>query len=77
MAARPLPPPSPRPTRKSTDSTKTAETSGKQPFLEMVRSVANAPVLWKHLNAVMKKRWLRIAGIAVVVFLAILIALPF
>jgi AsmA protein len=42
----------------------------------MVRSVANPPVVWKHLNAVMKKRWFRIAGIAVVVFLVILIALP-
>jgi AsmA protein len=32
---------------------------------------------WKNLNEVMKKRWLRIAGIAVLVFLVILIALPF
>ena len=77
MAARPLPTPEPGQTSKSTDSTKTAETSGNQPPLEMVRSVANPPALWKHLNAVMKRRWLRIAGIAVLVFLGILIALPF
>jgi AsmA protein len=40
-------------------------------------TVANAPAIRKQLNAVMKKRWLRIVGIAVAVFLVILIALPF
>jgi len=40
-------------------------------------TVANAPAIRKQLNAVMKKRWFRIAGIAVAVFLVILIALPF
>ena len=39
-------------------------------------SVDNAPAIRNQLNAVMKKRWLRIAGIAVAVFLVILIALP-
>jgi AsmA protein len=39
-------------------------------------SVANAPAIRNQLNAVMKKRWLRIAGVAVAVLLVILIALP-
>ena len=39
-------------------------------------SVAYAPAIRNQLNAVMKKRWLRIAGVAVAVLLVILIALP-
>ncbi|HEV2729757.1 MAG TPA: AsmA family protein [Terriglobales bacterium] len=39
-------------------------------------TVANGPAIRKQLNTVMKKRWFRIAGIAVAVFLVILIALP-
>jgi len=49
----------------------------KQSFLETIRSAANGPALGKHLNTVIKKRWLRIAGIAVAVLLVILVALPF
>ncbi|HKW61805.1 MAG TPA: hypothetical protein VJN89_04600, partial [Candidatus Acidoferrum sp.] len=36
-----------------------------------------ASAIQAQLNAVAKKRWLRIAGIAVAVFLLMLIALPF
>jgi AsmA protein len=48
-----------------------------QRFLETIHSVVNASALQKHLNVVMKKRWLRIAGIAVAALLVILVALPF
>ena len=65
------------PTHKKTDQRAPAETSTKQPVLEIVRSDSKAPALQKQLNAVMKKRWVRIAGIAVAVFLLLLIALPF
>src|SRR3954452_22063173 len=40
-------------------------------------TVGNRPASRKQLNALLKKRWLRIAGIAIAVFLLILIALPF
>ena len=40
-------------------------------------TVANALAIRKQLNAVIKKRWFPIAGIAVAVFLVILVALPF
>src|SRR5258705_12961065 len=78
MAARPLPPPEPDQTSKKARQAETAEAAmRRQPFLETIRSVANGPALRKHLNTIMKKRWLRIAGIAVAVFLVILVALPF
>jgi len=77
MAAQPLPPPEPDPTRKKARPTKTADAGMRQSFLETIRSAANGPALRKHLNTVMKKRWLRIAGIAGAVLLAILVALPF
>ncbi len=77
MAARPLPPPEPGRTSKKALQTETAEAVIRQPFLETIRSVANGPALRKHLNTIVKKRWLRIAGIAVAVFLVILVALPF
>jgi AsmA protein len=48
----------------------------KQPFLAMIRSVSIAPDLQKRLQAVIKKRWFRIAGIAVAVFLVLLVVLP-
>src|SRR5271165_3272723 len=78
MAARPLPPsPEPDPNRKKALPTETAEAGMRQSFVETIRSAANGPPLRKHLNTVMKKRWLRIAGIAVAVLLVILVALPF
>ena len=49
----------------------------KQPFLVMIRSISRAPGLQKHLQAVIKKRWFRVAGITVAVFLVLLVALPF
>src|SRR5215471_5626157 len=73
MAARPLPPPGPDPRGKKTDPIQTS----KQQFSETIRSVASAPALRNYLNVAMKKRWLRIAGIAIAVFLVIVIALPF
>ena len=72
MAARPLPPPQPDPTPKKIAPTGTAERSMKQPFLAMIRSVSRAP----GLQAVIKKRWFRIAGIAVAAFLVLLVVLP-
>jgi len=77
MAARPLPPPEPDPTHKKTDPTGPAEGSMKQPFLVMIRSISRAGGLQKHLQAVIKKRWFRVAGIAVGFFLVLLVALPF
>ena len=77
MAARPLPPPKPDPTHKKTEPTGTAEGSMKQPFLVMIRSISRAAGLQKHLQAIIKKRWFRVAGIAVAVFLVLLVALPF
>ena len=76
MAARPLPAPKPDPSHKKTDTTGTAGRSMKQPFLAMIRSVSIAPDLQKRLQAVIKKRWFRIAGIAVAVFLVLLVVLP-
>jgi AsmA protein len=75
MAARPTPEPDPTP--KKTDPTGAAEKSVMQPVLQMIRTVSKESALQNYLDAVMKKRWLRIAGIAVAVFLLMLIALPF
>jgi AsmA protein len=61
MAARPLPTPEPGQTNKKAGLT-----------------VANSsPAIRNQLNAVMRKGWLRSAGIALAVFLVTLIALPF
>ncbi len=75
MAARPQP--TPQPHHEKTDPTGTPETSVKQKVLQMIRTVSKAPANRERPHAVMKKRWLRIAGIAVAVFLLPLIALPF
>ena len=84
MAARPLPPPGPEPSSKKIPPTKTANASiiqsflaTIQSFLAKIRSIATGPALRTQLNALMKMRWLRIAGIVVAVLLVILIALPF
>src|SRR5690349_25145091 len=77
MAARPLPTPEPDPTHKKTSSTGTAVSFVKHKFLEMVRTVSKAPAGEEPLHAIMNKRWLRFAGIAVAIFLVLLIALPF
>jgi len=52
MAARPLPPPEPDPTRKKAPPTETAEAGMRQSFFETLRSAANGPALRKHLNTV-------------------------
>ena len=77
MAAPHLPSPKPDPTHKKTGLTGTAKTPMSRPLLEVIRSVSNAPALQKRLHAVMKERWLRVAGIVVAVFLVLLIVLPF
>lgn len=77
MAARPLPPPKPTSTDKKTTTGGTPEKAMKQPFLEVIRSSFKAPLRQKQLHAVLKKRWLRLAGIALAVFVLLLIALPF
>ena len=68
MAARPLPPPEPKPTRKATPT--------KQHILEVIRSVSNRPALRQHLHTVLKKRWLRVVGIVIACFLLLVIVLP-
>jgi AsmA protein len=77
MAAHPLPPPEPDPTGKKELPTEITTRAMGQRLLETIRSAANVPALQKHLSVVIKKRWLRIAGIAVVAVLVILVALPF
>lgn len=74
MGARPQPRPEPDSAQKKSQ-TRTAETSTKQPLLEMIQSVSSGQVQ-KYLHAVMKARWFSIAGIAVAVFVVLLIALP-
>ena len=77
MAARPLPPPEPVPTKKKIRLTEIAKKATKQSFVAKIQSIANAPALRTHLNKVLKTRWLRITGIGVAVLLVILLALPF
>ena len=76
MATRPLPTPESDPTHKKTDPTGTSETSVKQPILQIISSASKGRALQQHLHALMKKRWLRVAGIVIAVFLVLLIALP-
>lgn len=77
MAARPLPPPGPEPSSKKIPPTKTANASIIQSFLAKIRSIATGPAIRTQLDALLKMRWVRIAGIVVAVLLVILIALPF
>src|SRR5215469_5336850 len=74
MAARPLPPPETNSTPKKPTGPVTRDS--KQPFLEIVRSFSNRPAIQQHLHAALKKRWLRVAGIVVGVFLLLMILLP-
>src|SRR5215813_668403 len=76
MAAQPLPSPEPDPTNKK-NSTRTGKTSGKQSPFEVIRSLFKEPALQNHVQALIKKPWLRIAGIAVAVLLVLLVAIPF
>src|SRR6266404_8017579 len=76
MATRPLPTPESDPTHKKTDPTVTSETSVKQPILQIISSASKGRALQQHPHALMKKRWLRVAGIVIAVFLVLLIALP-
>lgn len=69
MATRPLPPHEPKPTEEATQT--------KQRSLGIIRSVSNNQALQQHLHAVMKRRWLRVAGIAAAVLVLLLVALPF
>ena len=75
MAARPLPSHEPERTPKK-DSARTAATTLKQRFLEIARSLKE-PAFQNNLRAIAGKRWFRIAGIVVAVFIVLLIALPF
>ena len=67
MAAQPIPPPAPGQTKK-VRPTEAAETNSSQSFLGKIQSIA---------TAVFRKRWMRIAGIALAVLFVILLALPF
>jgi AsmA protein len=69
MATPHQPSPKPGPTHIKTDQSGTAEMSTKQPALEIVRPVSKAPAP--------KRRWLRVVGIVIALFLVLLIALPF
>lgn len=77
MAVRPLPTPGRDRNPKKTNPSGAAERAVKQPVLQMIRNISKGSNLQDYLRAVMKKRSFRIAGIAVAVFLLILIALPF
>ena len=76
MAAQPLPTPKPDPNKKKTDRTGAAEPM-KQAVFERIRNASKEWELQTYLQLVLKKRWLRVAGIVVAIFLLILIALPF
>lgn len=69
MAARPLPPPGPKPPTKETAPTK-------QAFSKAIQSVSNSASLQQRVRALSKKRWLRIAGVVVALFLLLMIVLP-
>ena len=69
MAARPLPPAGPKPTSKENAPTK-------QSFSKVIQSVSDRASLQQRLRALSKKRWLRIAGVVVAVFLLLMIVLP-
>ena len=77
MAIRPLPTPEPDPPPQKNKPTETAGKSMKQPVPQMIRNVSKGPALQSYFNAVMKKRWLRITGVAVAVFVLVVILLPF
>lgn len=74
MSSRPLP--TPESEHKKTNPNATAESSVKQQTFERIRTISNGSAL-EHLQAFMRKRWVRFAAIAVAVFLVLLIALPF
>lgn len=76
MATQPLPPREPDSSHKKADATRSAGISRKQPLFEVVRSVFKKPSPQKPLQAIIKKPWLRVAGIAVAVPLLLLLALP-
>jgi len=69
MAARPLPPPGPKPPTKETTPTK-------QSFSKAIQSVSSQASLQQRVRALSKKRWLRIAGVVVALFLLMMIVLP-
>src|SRR5262245_17603685 len=76
MAAKPIPPPEPNSTRSKTTATKSAETAVDR-LKDTIRSASESSDLQNGLSALLKKRWVRIAGIVVGVLLLLLIALPF
>jgi len=76
MAAYPRPPLGPGPAGKKKQPTEITTGTVKSRFLETMRSVADTSSLQEHLSALMKKRWLRVLGIALAVLIVILITLP-
>jgi len=77
MAARPIPPPVPEPPRKKTSQTEAAKAGAQLEFLDAIASAYKRAFLRDRLHSLMKKRWLRIAGIVIGALLVLLIALPF
>ena len=77
MSARPLPPPLPEPARKKTPQAESTQPSTQQRFFEVIRSASKSPNLQNRLHGILKKRWLRVAGITIGVLLLLLIVLPF
>lgn len=64
-------------TSQKTNPTGTSPAPKMQPRLEVARSSSKAAGLQEGLGTILKKRWFRIAGIAVAILVALLIALPF
>ena len=77
MATRPLPASEPNPNKKKTGPAEAAEKSVRQPVFQVIRNVSKGSDLQNYARAILKKRWLRFAGIAAAALLLILIALPF
>ena len=77
MAAQPIPPPEPQPTRKKSSQTGAAQAATQLEFLGRMRSADKWSFLQDRLRTVMRKSWVRVAGIVIGVLLVLLIALPF
>ena len=76
MGAQPRPSPEPESTHKKSKLTRTTERDMNQPLVGKIRSLGDWQAIQKYLHALMKARWFRIAGIAVVVVVVLLMALP-
>jgi AsmA protein len=67
----------PEPTHKKTSQSEAARAAAQLEFLDAMRSAYKWSFLQNRMRTVMRKRWVRIAGIVLGVLLVLLIALPF